>query len=406
MFAFPRYAFGPSMQDKDKKILPPLADMKSVYLHVPFCARLCGYCRFYKLRPTNEAVDLYLEALEAEARFRRERGDLQGPFDTVYWGGGTPAALSEAKLARAAEILGLQPLREWTVEVAPSSINKSKLALLKSLGVNRISLGIQSFSKKTLSALGRPHPAEAAARAVDDILSVGFEKFSVDLIFGVGGQTLEDFRSDILAAAGTGASHISAYCLEFENGTSNCPGRGKTPDEASREADFMTLAMRLLPELGFRQYEISNYAKDGCECLHNRITWAMGSWLGFGPAAASQWGASRFKNPSDINAWADMQAGHTERKFEDVVPLDDDELFSSALIFGLRTSGGVDLMRLKMRYPRADSERYAPSIALLERENFLEVSTLRNPCGYEISKILRLTEKGRLNADAVAVELL
>ena len=394
------------MQDKDKKILKPLSDMQSVYLHVPFCARICNYCRFYKLRPTNEAIDLYLNALDAEIKRKKNSGDFERSFDTIYWGGGTPAVLPEAKLERVAKSFGISPRYEWTVEIAPASINKSKLALLKDLGVNRISLGIQSFSEKTLLSLGRPHSMKAAMRAIEDVLSVGFEKFSLDLIFGAAGQTLDNFISDIKLAATSGASHISAYCLEFESGTSNCPGRGKTPDESAREADFMTLAMRLLPELGFPQYEISNYAKNGCECLHNRITWAMGSWLGFGPAAASQWGRWRFKNPSDLSIWADMQLGRSELKFDDQVRLDDEELFSSALIFGLRTNSGVDLLENKIRYPKADYQKYMPAVAMLESDGFLNVDTVRNVCGYEISKRVRLTEKGRLNADAVAVELL
>lgn len=369
-----------------------------IYVHVPFCASACGYCRFYKKVPGDGDVAFYLKNLEAEAdKFRRENPDCT-VVDTMFWGGGTPSILSPEDIRKMGKIFeGLSPSKEWTVEVSPSTLTSEKLDAYKSLGVTRISLGVQSFNENTLKRLGRRHSLSDTLKAIDLVASKNFEHFSIDLIFGSAGQSVLDFETDLRRAAASPVDHISAYCLEFESGTSSCAGEKTAEWESqnARQAELFELAMSRLPELGFGQYEISNYAKTPqSRCLHNLCTWHMAQWRGFGPAAASQFGGLRFRNPASVKKWADALSGASA--MEDVVVLDDCELYSSALIFGLRLNDGVDLAELKSRFPGADENKYAAAISNLCQNGLLEKRNSR----------LLLTKEGRLYADSVAVDLL
>ena len=256
-------------------------------------------------------------------------------------------------------------------------------------------MGVQSFDEGTLRVLGRRHTLKATMEAIGRVADAGFPHFSIDLIFGAEGQTPEAWLADIDKAAVCPVDHISAYCLEFESATSCCGGRCGDYANAEREGDFLEIAFGRLPELGFGQYEISNYAKGGARCLHNLSTWHMAQWLGFGPAGASQFGGRRFRNAPDFGTGlCGVNAGVPAEC--DVVPLDDSEMFSSALIFGLRMNDGVDFDLLRRRFPSADSEKYREPLAFLASQNLLEIDGGR----------IRLTQSGRLVADAVAVELL
>ncbi len=373
-----------------------------IYLHVPFCAKNCAYCRFYKERPKLSDIDAYVDGVAREFSFLRSEngGNLPIP-ETMYWGGGTPALLSESHLSRLAKVFSENmPKFEWTVEVAPSSANISKLKLLKELGVTRVSLGVQSFNEKTLETLGRAHSLDATLKTIDDISKCDFKHFSVDLIFSSTGQSLSDFEADMVSASKLDVDHISAYCLEFESGTSCCAGMGGDADLAKRgrEADFMELAMRVLPELGFEQYEISNYAKSGGECLHNLSTWHMAQWLGLGAGAASQWNGRRFRNVASLDKWL-VGIKTAKPNYEDIVNLDDDEMFSSALIFGLRMCNGIDLNDLILRYPKANIKGLEEKLLSLEDEGLI------TRLGKNKSRV-KLTLEGRLFADSVAIELL
>ena len=374
-------------------------DNFGIYMHVPFCAKNCGYCRFYKHPPTLENIGAYARAIarELSAHESENGGELSRP-QTMFWGGGTPSILSEADIESIVFAMSnVLPTREWTVEVAPSSASKGKLKLLKDFGVTRVSMGVQSFDKKTLDALGRAHKPEAALKTIDDIAETGFKHFSIDLIFGAPNQTEDEWLADIERAAACPVDHISAYCLEFESGTSCCAGKltDEEYEKRAAEAEFFEIAMRRLPELGFAQYEISNYAKAGAECLHNLSTWNMAQWLGFGPAAASQWRGTRRRNAPDFSKWlAGLNSGNPV--YDDVVELDDSELFSSALIFGLRMNAGVDLAEIAARFPKADARKYADTLQFLEAQGLLQ------KCGSRV----KLTRDGRCVADAIAVELL
>lgn len=371
-----------------------------IYLHVPFCAGGCDYCRFYKRTPTREMLENYVDAVEAEIALRQAQGGRIPTPQTMFWGGGTPSILSECDIERlrlAFEKNGLLPALEWTVEIAPANATPRKLAALRDAGVSRISMGVQSFDEKTLRTLGRRYSLKTTLEAVERVADAGFPHFSIDLIFGADGQTEDQWLADIRKAAECPVDHISAYCLEFESATSCCGGRlnDSEYEQSEREGDFLEIAQTELPKLGFAQYEISNYAKAGGECLHNLSTWNMAQWLGFGPAAASQWRGRRMRNVPDFDGWLNGIKNRAPAEC-DIVQLDDEEMFSSALIFGLRMNGGVDFGLLERRFPNADSEKYRRTLAFLESKNLLEIAGER----------IKLTPNGRLVADAVAVELL
>lgn len=368
-----------------------------IYVHVPFCAAPCGYCRFYKRVPTGDDIREYVKICSRELELLADSPGFLPP-DTIFWGGGTPSILPESAFEKLAGAFGRFPKpREWTIEVSPSTISREKLSLYKQAGVTRISLGVQSFDEGVLRSLGRAHSLKSTLEAIDAVAETGFDNFSIDLIFGANGQTEEMWRADLRRAAKCPVNHISAYCLEFENGTSFCGGipEGDEIQKREREGDFFEIAMDELPALGFKQYEISNYARPGGECLHNLSTWNMAQWVGIGPSAASQFGGFRYRNSPNFSKWKScVESGKFAR--EDIVVLDDEEMFSSALIFGLRMGVGVDMDILGMRFPRADRQRYEKPLEFLSSEGLIERDGAR----------VRLTRSGKMLADSVAVELL
>lgn len=370
-----------------------------VYLHVPFCAKPCGYCRFYKKVPTNSDIQYYIDTLRNEVDFFKSQNTNVKPVNTMFWGGGTPSILTPKQIEEIATIFAdMLPTEEWTVEVSPSTITQEKLATFKSVGVTRISLGVQSFSDTTLQRLGRAHSLENTLKAIDLIGKSNFQHFSLDLIFGASGQTPDDFRKDLECAVATPVDHISAYCLEFESGTSACAGLKTDTDleKNSLDADLFLTTMDTLSEFGFTQYEISNYARtQQAQCLHNLSTWHMAEWIGFGPSGASQFNGRRFRNAPMLKTWANGIQNKSPN-LEDVVILDDEEMFSSALIFGLRMNSGINFNQLCQRFPNADAQQYIQPLKNLEQENLLTITNNQ----------IALTKLGRLYADSIAVELL
>lgn len=370
--------------------LAPRAKRAAAYVHVPFCARKCAYCKFYKKFPTPAETDCYLQSIELEiSQFLSEHEGIE--IQSVFFGGGTPTCLSTKQLVRLCQnFKNLPKNTEWTVEAAPGTLNSDKLKALKDCGVNRLSLGIQSFDEGTLKDLGRPHPLKTALNAIDCALEI-FENLNIDLIFGSPKQTLALWQGDLEKALAYPIKHLSAYCLEFESASSCCAGNLKEIDTQIKEVDFLYKAMEVLENSGFIHYEISNYAKPGFECAHNLNTWNMNSWVGFGPAAASQIDALRRRNPPDLTSWINLVKTGS-KAYEDIVRLDQAEMLSCSFVFGLRKICGVNLQVLKARYPQADFNKYEGAVSELLNEGLCEISE-----GY-----LRLTKRGIPLADSVA----
>ncbi len=367
-----------------------------VYVHVPFCSSTCDFCAFYQEEPKRADLDRYLAGIEHELVLAAPTH----PADTIFWGGGTPSVLPARDIERLGRALLNRlgsPPQEWSIEMAPSSVKADKLSALRDLGVNRISLGVQSFSETTLAALGRRHSPTQVYAAIDAIRTAGFENLNLDLIFSVPGQPTTAWLADLREAVQIAPAHLSTYCLTFEEDTALWLklARGQVRPDAQADAALYETTWDFLADAGYRQYEISNYARPGRECVHNLNTWAMHEWLGLGPSAASQFGNRRYANPPDLNRWlAGIEA--TKPEYVDVVPLTPTLLAADALIFGLRLNCGVDLSQLQLRFPEFDFAALASLWSELTADGLLEQS----------GSILRLTRPGRLVADRVGVAIL
>lgn len=318
--------------------------MRSLYVHVPFCPTLCPYCDFHVVRRYGGVVEAYLERLAEEAVALHAR--FPGPLDTLYFGGGTPSFLRGHELERlfAALPWRLEAGAEVTMEANPGTLNAERLALLRSLGVNRLSLGVQSFQDGVLESLGRAHGRKGALRAVEMSLEAGFHT-SVDLILGLPGQ---DFAADLREAAALGVGHVSAYTLQVEPGTPFA-ARGVRLDE-DLEAAAYEAAEAVLGEAGLSRYEVSNFARPGEESRHNRAYWRNDFWGALGPAAAGHYPKGveghevysvRATNPP-LPRWL----GGESPWLEAVGPL---EHARESLMLGLRLREGVDVVALEER---------------------------------------------------------
>jgi oxygen-independent coproporphyrinogen-3 oxidase len=367
-----------------------------LYMHVPFCASTCDFCAFYQTKPTAEGVRGFLAGVAREAKLVV----WDRPVDTVFWGGGTPGLLAPRTL----EELGETVLRysrgrpqEWSVEMAPASVTPQRLKALKSLGVTRISMGVQSFQRPLLEALGRQHTREQALRAYERVRAAGFASVNLDLIFAIPGQTMDAWRADLDTAVQLQPDHVSTYCLTFEEDTALFVklSHGRVRLDVEKEAAFYTEAWTRLEAAGYPQYEISNFARPGHECLHNLNTWRMEEWIGLGPSAASQLGGWRSSNVADLAQWrAGVDAGR--RAEVDRIELTPRALAEDSLVFGLRMNRGIDLPALRARFPAAPWDNVVALAARLKEAGLAEWDDGR----------LRLTLRGRLVADAVAVQIM
>jgi len=268
---------------------------------------------------------------------------------------------------------------------------------LRELGVTRISMGAQSFQPELLAALGRPHTREQILRAYERIRDAGFANVNIDLMFALPGQDEAAWLADVREAVALAPDHLSTYCLTFEEDTALWVklSEGKVKLDPEREAQLYEKTWEQLDAAGYAQYEISNFARPGRQCLHNLNTWRMQEWIGLGPSAASQYAGWRGTNIDDLAAW-DEKLGRGERATEDRSALTPDLLLEDALVFGLRMNEGVDLAALRAGHPRAPWTAVDQLVDRLAAEG---LATLRDAR-------LALTLRGRLIADAIGTEVM
>lgn len=383
---------GPATEQAKAAAPTPLG----LYVHVPFCASTCDFCAFYQTVPTAGAVQGYLEGVAREA----ELVAWDHPVETVFWGGGTPGLLAPKDLAHLGEIVrarcGGRPA-EWTVELAPASVTEARLDALKSAGVTRISLGVQSFQPSLLEALGRAHTREQIDRAYGRIRAAGFASVNLDLMFALPGQTADGWIADLDAAVALAPDHLSTYCLTFEEDTKLWVklSQGQVKLDPEHEARLYETTWSRLGESGYAQYEVSNFARPGHACRHNVNTWRMHEWVGLGPSAASQHGGVRGSNIADLAKWRD-DLSQGVRQTEDRVVLTPELLAEDALIFGLRMNEGVDLGHWRTRAPQAPWTQVDELLAALVADGLVARAADR----------VRLTTAGRLVADSVGAEIM
>ena len=366
---------------------------RHIYVHIPFCARICPYCAFYKDLLDRSQSSRFCEALLRELELnesRRRTGDrlsLLHP-STIYFGGGTPTALNIAQLELLLrgfhERLELSQLVEWTIEANPGSVSARKAALLKTFGVNRISLGVQSWDDELLRLLGREHNAQQAEESFRILRDAGFTNVNVDLMFGLPGQTVDQWRATLERTIALEPEHVSTYCLTYEEDTEFFlrHARGEFRQDSDVDAEFFEMKIGILEDAGYRHYEISNYARPGFESVHNRAYWLGKDYLGIGPSAVSTIGMQRWQNVCDYRAYINRAlSGESTRTTSE--NLTHEMKRTERIALGLRTRDGISASELK------DFAR--------ETDELIGLQLLRKSNGNFV-----LTRKGKTLADSVA----
>lgn len=353
-----------------------------LYVHVPFCTHICPYCAFVKTKNTLPLMKAFLPALKAELKRAVAEHEIQPR--TVYFGGGTPSALSPVQLEDLFSGWPFGAVEEFTMEVNPATITPGKAELLRRVGVNRISLGVQSFDPAELKLLGRTHTAEQVAETVAILRRAGFDNISIDLMFALPGQDLAGWRRNLDAAVALEPQHVSAYNLTFEEDTEFLTRleSGEFKADSERDAAFFELTVEHLGPLGFEAYEISNFAREGWQSLHNRAYWEGKDYLGFGPGACSTVGLERYTNTGDVERYCreTVEGGMSPRETE---PLTSHTRQVERIVLGLRTSRGVSLREM---------EPWQGVVDQLKTEGWLVTNGDR----------AILTPRGRLVADSIA----
>lgn len=316
--------------------------IQHLYAHIPFCPKVCPYCSFYKEASDRNKTQAFLDAMLAEAETHADR---LRPV-TIFFGGGTPTALSTSQLefliGGLRERIDFSAVEEFTMEMNPATVSLEKARRMRELGVNRVSMGVQSWDPGLLKTLGRVHSAEQAERSYEILREAGFTNINLDLIFGIPGQTREQWRSSLEKNLSLAPEHISSYCLTYEEDTEYFLrlNQGIYQPDGELDADLFEMTMETLEGAGYAQYEISNYARPGRECRHNLAYWLGADYIGLGPSAFSTVGEKRWKAISDsVEYIRRVQAREATYDFSEAV--DPATRRAEQVAFGLRTNRGV-----------------------------------------------------------------
>ena len=386
--------------------------MSGIYIHIPFCRSKCAYCNFFSLASERMMSD-FVAALKKEIIARNQYlGDEV--VKTVYFGGGTPSLLPLNHIDDVLKLLhenfNIISDPEITLEVNPDTIDKDKMYSLKNMGVNRMSVGIQSFHDDDLKYLSRKHDSCHALQVIDDLKSVGFDKLTLDLIYGIPTLTEEKWNKNLDVFFSTGISHLSAYALTVEPKTilGQKIERGELQDVDEEETiRHYEILVDRTKENGFEHYEISNFAKEGCRSRHNSIYWNDEKYLGLGPSAHSYDGKSRQWNVSNLTKYIQLvddteSQGHravrsqefSESYYEKEI-LSVEDKFNEYVMTSLRTSWGCDINKISSDYGDLYSGHFLKNI-----KKHLDSGIMLKADNNFI-----LTDKGMLFADRIAMEL-
>lgn len=325
-----------------------------LYLHIPFCHHICPYCGFYKHKPGKLANRAFVDALLAEAD-QRAGGSSPSPT-TIYFGGGTPSLLSPTLLAHLCnglrEHLDLASVEEWTLEANPATFDRSKAVRMRELGIDRISLGVQSFQSETLETLDRDHTPDDARSAFRTLRDAGFRNIGIDLMFSIPGQDLDSWKADLEEAIALEPDHISAYNLTYEEDTEFLERHrsGELDASEDRDATLFYEGVDRLEAAGYRHYEISNFARPGSESRHNRAYWSGADYLGLGPGAVSTINGERWKTLPDTATYVRALASGIDVRCEREILTPEDRRLE-AIALQLRTTEGIPASLVQSPHP-------------------------------------------------------
>ena len=368
------------------------AKPSSAYVHIPFCTQICYYCDFSKVFIKNQPVDAYLEHLIQETR-SYEIGKLR----TLYIGGGTPTALSAQQLAylltELPKVMDLSEVEEFTIEANPGDLDPDKIAVLKESQVNRVSLGVQTFDNKMLKKIGRSHQEQDIYDNIRHLKQAGFDNISIDLIYALPGQTMDQVKENVAKAIGLDISHMSLYSLILENHTvfMNRMRRGKLPlSKEELEAEMFEYIIEELEKAGFEHYEISNFSKPGFESRHNLVYWDNAEYYGLGAGASGYVDGIRYKNHGPIRHYLEAVEAGKARITEEHLTLE--EKMEEELFLGLRKKTGVSKARFEEKFGISFDQRYGQVVASLTEQGLLVPD----------DKQVRMTKRGLFLGDTVA----
>jgi oxygen-independent coproporphyrinogen-3 oxidase len=371
-----------------------------LYIHIPFCRSKCGCCDFYSIEDTSQ-TNKFIEALLTEIDITASLIEQKDPFDTLYIGGGTPSLLKTYQISEIINTISnnfnLDTDTEITIEVNPGTVDPKKLKEYSDLGINRISIGIQSFHEHDLHLLERIHTTDDSIRAIDDCRQIGFNNINLDLIFALPDQTIDDWKTTLERAITFLPEHLSVYNLTYEKETPFydylMTGRFKRNDE-ELEIEFYNMAHQLLTDHGYEHYEISNYARSkDFYSRHNYKYWQHIPYLGFGPSAHSFWQNSRWANIRSVTSYiSKLSENELPRSFKE--NLKPHQLITEYIFLALRTYQGISLIDFEKNYGI----------------NFLKIfvretkELINNNLAVVFNDYFKLTEKGMLICDEILIK--
>jgi len=374
--------------------------MASLYIHIPFCLGKCEYCSFNSYPGMEALFSRYVAAVNEEVVHHFFSGKT-GTLDTIFFGGGTPSILSADQIGHilgcCREYFGVSDEAEITLEANPKTLDFMKLLQLRQAGINRISIGVQSFIDAELAMLGRLHSAQNSQDCVRDAIGAGFTDISLDLMYGVPGQTPEQWRWNLECALALEPTHLSLYQLGIEEGTPFAVRHQRGEIELPAEGEIVTmdeLSIDLCRSKGLEQYEISNFARPGHECLHNLNYWYNLDYIAAGAGAVGFYQGERTRNVSEPRSYCQI-VERGDSLLVESEKLSPEASFRETVIMGLRMVKGVSSTALFERFNIRLQEYYGDTLTPLLADGYVEFTDTH----------FRLTKKGRFLANRVLTEL-
>lgn len=373
--------------------------MYGIYIHFPYCIHKCSYCDFYSIENLNTR-NKFVDMLCKEIEIRAYNFGKKIPANSLFFGGGTPSLMKIQHITKIFSVLqqyvDFDKNSEMTIECNPGAIDIKNLDYYLSLGINRISFGVQSFLEKDLKFLERIHSTEDIYKSIEKSKSLGFKNISIDLMFALPNQSIEDWKYNLEKSVELDIQHISAYSLIYEPSTPLYDEyiSGKiSPQDEDKDAELYYLTNDILSENGFKQYEISNYAKDNFQCKHNLNYWNSGEYFGFGPSAHSYVNGIRFWNYRSNDKYFQLLKNN-QLAIEASENLTTKQKIFESIYLGLR-SLGIDLIEIQKKYSIDLYKENQKNIKLMIDNNLLYIK----------NNVLRLSNKGYFISDNITIEL-
>lgn len=372
----------------------------SIYIHIPFCDHKCIYCDFYSII-NYENVTNYLTALKKEIEFFASEYSNDRQIISIFFGGGTPSLMEVNYIDQIISIIkkyfNLLPNAEITLETNPGTVDRIKLKEFREIGINRLSVGVQSFDEDDLKFLTRIHDSKTAINTINDAYNIGFENISLDLIFNLPNQTKEKWQKNLEIATSLPIKHISAYSLILEKGTilnkMVLDGKVKIQDE-THDAELYQLTIEYLTNMNFAQYEVSNFAEENFQCVHNNSYWHYKDYLGFGTSAHSFVNGKRWWNISSTRLFIEAINKNQNAVVGEEI-LSQEQMEEEFIMLALRSSG-LDLSKLEKKFGTKWYKKNKHTIEELVNNNLMQIDSHK----------LMLTPKGYAFCDEILLKLL